>query len=84
MWLQSTLSTSILSRVLGSAHSYEVWEWIHDYFHKQTRATVCQLRTQLRSMTLWPQLDALVLVADQGDFQFSGFGWKPDHALGAY
>ena len=33
-WLQSTLSTSILSQVLGSAHSYEVREQIHEYFHK--------------------------------------------------
>ena len=51
-WLQSTLSTLILSRVLGCTHSYEVWECIHDYFHKQTIATASQLRTQLCAMTL--------------------------------
>lgn len=26
VWLQSTLSKSVLSRVLGSNHSYQVWE----------------------------------------------------------
>jgi len=40
------------SHVLGCAHSYEVWEHIHDYFHKQTRATARQLRTQLQATNL--------------------------------
>ena len=51
-WLQSTLSTPILSWMLGCVHSYEVWECIHKYFHNQTKATTRQLRTQLRSTTL--------------------------------
>ena len=34
-WLQLTLFTLILSRIIGCVHSYEVWELIHDYFHKQ-------------------------------------------------
>jgi len=42
-WLQSTLTSLILSRVLGSVHSYQVWEKIHEYFHKQTRAKARQL-----------------------------------------
>ena len=46
-WLQSMLAMSVLSRVLGSAHSHEVWEQIHDYFHMQMRATARQLRTHL-------------------------------------
>ena len=29
VWLQSTLSKSVLSRVLGSNHSYQVWDKIH-------------------------------------------------------
>nr|XP_007136321.1 hypothetical protein PHAVU_009G035600g [Phaseolus vulgaris]ESW08315.1 hypothetical protein PHAVU_009G035600g [Phaseolus vulgaris] len=31
-WLQSTLSKTILSYVLGVVHSYKVWEQIHDHF----------------------------------------------------
>nr|KYP37004.1 hypothetical protein KK1_041845 [Cajanus cajan] len=51
-WLQSSLSPAILSCVLGSNHSYQVWDKIHDYFHKQTRARARQLRTKLRSTSL--------------------------------
>lgn len=51
-WLQSTLSSSILARVLGSVHSYEVWEKIHSYFQHQTRAKARQLRTELRHLSL--------------------------------
>jgi len=47
-WLQSMLSSLILSCVLRCVHSYEVWERIHNYFLKQTRVTVRQLRTELR------------------------------------
>ena len=54
--LQSTLSTSILFRVLGCAYSDEVWERIHDYFHKQTRATARQPRTQLHATSLGGKL----------------------------
>lgn len=51
-WLQSSLSSSILARVLGSVHSYEVWEKIHSYFQHQTRAKARQLRTELRHLSL--------------------------------
>ena len=51
-WLQSTLSSSILSRLIGCEHSYEVWDQLHDYFQKQTRAKARQLRTKLRTTTL--------------------------------
>jgi hypothetical protein len=37
-WLQSTLSGEILTRFLGSHHSYELWGKILSYFHKQLRA----------------------------------------------
>ena len=55
-WLQSTLSKSILSRVLGRIHSYQVWEKIHDYFHKQTRARAHQLLTELHVTVLADEL----------------------------
>lgn len=51
-WLQSTLSPSILSRVLGCVHSYELWERILAHFQKLTCAKARQLRAELRSTTL--------------------------------
>ena len=52
-WLQSTLSKSVLSRVIGSVRSYQVWDKIHEYFHMQTKARARQLRTDLRSTSLY-------------------------------
>ena len=33
-WLQSTLSSEILSRVLGCSHSHQLWDRLFSYFHK--------------------------------------------------
>ena len=52
VWLQSTLSKSILLRVLGSNHSYQVWEKIHQYFSLHTKSRARQLRTAMRIVTL--------------------------------
>lgn len=38
VWLQSTLSKSILLRVLGATHSYEVWDRIHQCFGLQAKS----------------------------------------------
>lgn len=51
-WLQSTLSPSILSCVLGCVHSYILWERILVHFQKLTRAKARQLRAELRSTML--------------------------------
>jgi len=51
-WLQSTLSKSVLSRVLGCSHLYEVWEKIHEYFNLQTKSRARQLRTSMRAIKL--------------------------------
>jgi histone deacetylase 1/2 len=51
-WLQSTLSSEILTRFLGSHHTYELWGKIVSYFHKQLRAKARQLRVELRNTTL--------------------------------
>ena len=51
-WLQSTLSSSILSCILGSVQSFQVQEKIHDHFHKLTQARARQLRAELRTTTL--------------------------------
>ena len=52
VWLQSTLSKSVLSRVLGSNHSYQVWDKIHEYFNLHTKSCARQLRTAMRAVTL--------------------------------
>ncbi|XP_058747095.1 uncharacterized protein LOC131620091 [Vicia villosa] len=51
-WLQSTLSSEILSRVLGFILAYELWDRLFQYFQKQTRARARQLRVELRAVTL--------------------------------
>jgi len=43
VWLQSTLSKSVLLRVLGSNHSYQVWDKIHEYFSLHTKSCAQQL-----------------------------------------
>lgn len=52
VWLQFTLSSSILARVLRSTHLYQVWDKIHAYFHHQTRTKARQLRSVLHHTTL--------------------------------
>ncbi|GAU10541.1 hypothetical protein TSUD_424210, partial [Trifolium subterraneum] len=51
-WLQSTLSSEILARFLGSRTSQDLWGKIVSYFHKQLRAKARTLRVELRSTTL--------------------------------
>lgn len=48
-WLLSSLSESILPRVLGCKHSWEVWDKIHKYFYSHMKANVRQLRSELKS-----------------------------------
>jgi len=48
VWLQSTLSKSVLSRVLGSNHSYQVWDEIHEYFSLHTKSL--RVNSALRCM----------------------------------
>ncbi|PNX75911.1 retrovirus-related Pol polyprotein from transposon TNT 1-94, partial [Trifolium pratense] len=42
-WIQTTLSSEILARVLGSTHTFELWNKILSYFQKQMRAKARQL-----------------------------------------
>lgn len=48
-WLLSTLSDSVLPRVIGCKHSWQVWEAIHKYFYSHLKAKVRQLRYELKS-----------------------------------
>jgi len=52
VWMQSTLSKSVLSRVLGSDHSYQVWDKIHEHFSLHTKTRARQFRTAMRAVTL--------------------------------
>ena len=52
VWLQSTLSKSVLSRVLGSNHSYEVLNKIHEYISLHTKSHGRQLCYAMRAVSL--------------------------------
>ena len=52
VWLQSTLSKSVLSRVFVSNHSYQVWDKIHEHFSLHMKSHTRQLRTAMRAVTL--------------------------------
>jgi hypothetical protein len=51
-WHQSALSSEILSRVLGSARAYELWDRLFNYFHKQTHAIARHLQVEHCAKTL--------------------------------
>lgn len=52
LWLQSTLSNEILSRVLGCSHSHHLWDQLFNYFQKHTHARARQMHVELRALTL--------------------------------
>ncbi|RZB47372.1 CCR4-NOT transcription complex subunit 3 [Glycine soja] len=66
-------------RVIGCVHSYEVWERIHDYFHKQTRAPARQLLSELRATTLGGRSMREFLMQIKIIFD-SRLDWKSNHA----
>lgn len=48
-WILSSLSDSILPRVIGCKHSYQLWETIHKHFQSMMKAKVRQLRSELKT-----------------------------------
>lgn len=79
-WLQTYLSVAIQARVVGSNHTFELWEKIHAYFQKLGRTKIRQLRIELRTTQLANQtvkeylakIKTLVdLLAAVGDLVFS-------------
>lgn len=52
LWLQSTLSSEVLSHVLGCSHAHQLLDRLFSYFQKQTRARARHLRVELRAITL--------------------------------
>lgn len=49
-WLLSTISTNLLSQVIGCKTSLDVWNVIHQNFHSQTAARVMSYKRQLQSI----------------------------------
>lgn len=47
-WLLSTLSETVLPRVLNCKHAYQVWDKIHTHFFSHLKAKARQLRTELK------------------------------------
>jgi histone deacetylase 1/2 len=48
-WLLSTLSDSVLPRMLGCKHAFQVWDKIHKYFNSVLKARARQLRSELKN-----------------------------------
>lgn len=48
-WLLSSLSESVLPRVLGCKHSWQVWDKIHKHFYSFPKAKVRQFQSELRN-----------------------------------
>lgn len=48
-WLLSTLSESVLSRVLNCHHAHEIWDKIHTHYYATLKAKVRQLRSELKT-----------------------------------
>ncbi|KAF7840881.1 Retrovirus-related Pol polyprotein from transposon TNT 1-94 [Senna tora] len=48
-WILMSMSEGMVSRMVGCAHSYEVWQAIDTHFATQTKARESQLFTQFRS-----------------------------------
>lgn len=49
-WLLSSISDSILPRVLGCKRSHQVWDHIHKYFFSLLKAKVRQFHSELKNM----------------------------------
>ncbi|PNX93512.1 histone deacetylase, partial [Trifolium pratense] len=48
-WLLSTMSDSVLPRVLSCKHAHEVWDKIHRYFNSVLKSRARQLRSELKN-----------------------------------
>jgi len=51
-WLQATISSPVLKKLIGCSSSWQLWNKVHNYFHAHMTAKARQLRTELRQQTL--------------------------------
>jgi hypothetical protein len=49
-WILSTLSESMLKRVIGCTNSKQLWEKLHTYFKNRARAKVRKYQSELKSI----------------------------------
>ncbi|WVZ01526.1 hypothetical protein V8G54_027595 [Vigna mungo] len=75
VWLQSTLSKSILLRVLGANHYHEVRDRIHEYFGLQTKSCARQLCTAMCATKLESKSTEVYLLIIKGYvYEIAGLG----------
>lgn len=48
-WILSSLSETILPRVIGCKHSWQLWEKIHKHFQSLMKAKIRQLRSEMKN-----------------------------------
>jgi histone deacetylase 1/2 len=49
-WILSTLSESMLARVIGCANSKQLWEKLHNFFKNRARAKVTRYQSELKNI----------------------------------
>nr|KYP44484.1 hypothetical protein KK1_034004 [Cajanus cajan] len=60
-WLLASMSPNFHSRMVGCVHAFQIWHSLHLYFETQTRARVCQLRSQLKGIKKQDSLNSYLL-----------------------
>lgn len=53
LWLQSTLSSSVLVKMIGSKHFHQLWDRLHNGFFPRTNVKARQLQIELRTTKLF-------------------------------
>ena len=51
-WLQSTISETVLPRIINCATSWHLWDRLYEHFQSTTRAKKKHLHSELRSSSL--------------------------------
>ena len=49
-WLLASMTPPFANRMVGCDYAFQIWAKVEKHFASQTRAKVCQLRTQLKAM----------------------------------
>uniref|UniRef100_A0A151UFE4 Retrovirus-related Pol polyprotein from transposon TNT 1-94 n=1 Tax=Cajanus cajan TaxID=3821 RepID=A0A151UFE4_CAJCA len=60
-WLLTSMSPNLHSRMVGYVHAFQIWQSLHLYFETQTRARVCQLKSQLKGIKKQDSLNSYLL-----------------------
>nr|KYP32563.1 hypothetical protein KK1_046725 [Cajanus cajan] len=55
------MSPTLHVRMVGCNHAHQIWKSLHTYFESQTRAKVCQLKTQLKGIRKTDSLNNYLL-----------------------